>query len=123
MDETCIYLDSPSNYTFSPIGVRRVKANTTGSERTRQSLAFTAASNLTKLPILAIIPRVNTIEDLSNIDNMVFDYKTRSTFDDLMILEYLRRVILPYMQSKSFDRILLIFDMVPRHKTSRVIKF
>ena len=123
MDETCLYLDSPSYYTFSPTGVRRVKANTTGSERVRQSLAFTAASNGVKLPIFGIIPRVNTILDLNSIDNMVFDYKTKSTFDDLMILEYIKRVIIPYKNAKSYNRILLVLDMATCHKTSRVISF
>lgn len=49
MDESCIYLDCPSNYTYSPIGVRRVKASTAGGERTRLSSSFTAAANGQKI--------------------------------------------------------------------------
>ncbi|CAF0942461.1 unnamed protein product [Brachionus calyciflorus] len=35
MDETTIYLDFPSNYTYALKGSKRVKATTSGNERTR----------------------------------------------------------------------------------------
>lgn len=123
MDETCIYLDCPSNYTYSLRGVRRVKASTAGGERTRLSSTFTAAANGQKLPIFSIVPRVNSIPELDSIDNMQFDYKTLSTFNDSMILKYLERIILPYMQSKSYERVLLILDRATCHTTSRVSHF
>jgi len=37
MDETSIYLDSTSNYSYAAKGSKRVKATTTGNERTRLS--------------------------------------------------------------------------------------
>ncbi len=45
MDETCVYLDSFSSYTYDEIGAQRVKAETTGNEKTRISIAFAAAAN------------------------------------------------------------------------------
>ena len=120
MDESAIYLDSPSNYTYSQKGVRRVKASTAGGERTRLSSAFTAAANGHKLPIYTIIPRINNIPELDLIQNMLFNYKTQSTFDDSSILNYLETIILPYMTSRSLERILLVIDQATCHKTARV---
>jgi Tc5 transposase DNA-binding domain len=56
MDETSIYLDFPSAYTYEKIGTRRVKASTAGSERTRISAAFTAFADGTKSKIYLILP-------------------------------------------------------------------
>ena len=44
-DETTIYLDSPSNFTYEEKGTKRVKANTCGSERTRLSAMFTSTAS------------------------------------------------------------------------------
>ncbi|CAF1002537.1 unnamed protein product [Brachionus calyciflorus] len=57
MDETSIYLDFPSNYTYDSKGARRVKSNTNGCERTKISAAFTATAEGKKLPIFVICPR------------------------------------------------------------------
>ncbi len=120
MDETCIYLDCPSNYTYSERGVRRVKASTAGGERTRLSSVFTAAATGQKLPIYSIVPRVHSIPELDNIENMQFDYKTQSTFNDSMIMKYLERIIIPYVQSRSYERVLLIIDRATCHTTAKV---
>lgn len=120
MDESCIYLDCPSNYTYAKVGVKRVKSSTAGGERTRLSSAFTAAANGHKLPIFSIIPRVNSIPELERIENIYFSYNRLSTFNDEMILKYLEQIILPYMQSKSYDNVLLILDLAPCHTTKKV---
>ena len=52
------------NYTYDQSGAKRVKATTTGSERTRVSIALCAAADGYKLPIVAIVPRVNSLKDL-----------------------------------------------------------
>jgi len=57
MDESSIYLDAPSAYTYDVKGTKRVKANTTGNEKTRLSAAFSAAADGVKLPVFVIIPR------------------------------------------------------------------
>lgn len=61
MDETSIYLDYPYNYSYAKRGSRRVKATTTGNERTRISAAFSFAANGAKLPIFCVIPRANDL--------------------------------------------------------------
>ncbi len=45
MDETSVYLDFPSNYTYDQIGSQTVPSYTTGNTKTRLSAAFCASSN------------------------------------------------------------------------------
>lgn len=52
MDETSIYLDCPSKYTYAKQGSKRVKIDTHGGEMVRMSAAFTASADGIKLPIL-----------------------------------------------------------------------
>ena len=61
MGEKNIYVDSSNNYTYDKRVSNRVKATISGNERTRQSAAFSAAANGTKLPIFIILPRLNWI--------------------------------------------------------------
>lgn len=64
MDETSIYLDFPSPYTYDKRGSKRVKAATSGHEQTRISAAFCASADGTKLPILVLLPRKTPIKVL-----------------------------------------------------------
>ncbi|RNA37154.1 Pogo transposable element with, partial [Brachionus plicatilis] len=98
MDESAIYLDTPSSYTYSPKGAKRVKSNTCGSERTRLSTAFTGCADGSKLPILTIIPRKTEMPGFEPPQNVIPIYKTSSTFDDEVILTYINRVVLPRQQ-------------------------
>jgi len=78
--------------------------NTTGNERTRLSVAFSAVADGTKLPLMAIIPRKKRIDSLSELD-VVCEYKTGSTFDEEMIVAYLERVVVPYRLNKGFKQV------------------
>ena len=51
MDETSIYLECPSNYSYAQKGSKRVKVDTNGGELVRMSAAFTAAADGTKSPV------------------------------------------------------------------------
>jgi hypothetical protein len=123
MDESSIYLDSPSSYTFDVNGTRRVKANTTGNEKTRLSAAFSAAADGTKLPVFAIVPRLRPIPDIDALTDIESEYKTSSTFNDDMIIIYLSRIIISYMQRKGLSTVLLIIDSAPCHLTTKVREF
>ena len=59
MDESVIYLDSPSNYTQVSKGSKRVKAATAGGERVRLSTAFTATAISIKLLIYTTLYYIN----------------------------------------------------------------
>ena len=113
-------MDCPTNYTYTNIGVKRVKASTAGGERTRVSAAFTAAANGHKLPVFAIIPRVIPLPELDAIQNLQFKYRTKATFDEAVILEYLQRIIVPYMQAHAYDSMLIILDQATCHRTATV---
>ena len=92
MDETSIYLDFPSNYSYAKCGEKRIKANTAGGERTRMSAAFTASATGKKLPIFIIIPRATPLtvdgNEYKPPDNVMVYYKPGATFNDEVICEY-----------------------------------
>ena len=97
MDETSIYLDYPSNYTYAYSGAKRVKANTGGGERTRISAAFGASATGQKLPIFMIIPRSTPLvnEDGSVYEppeNVLIRYKTSGTFNQDVIIDYFQTI-------------------------------
>jgi hypothetical protein len=69
MDETSIYLDAPSNYTYTKKGSRRVKVTTSGNERTRMSAAYSAAANGAKLPIFIIVSRKTDLPNFESPEN------------------------------------------------------
>ncbi len=123
MDESAIYLDTPSSYTYETFGARRVKATTTGNEKTRLSAAFTAAADGSKLPIFAIVPRVRSIPEIDALNDIATEYKTASTFDDEMVLNYIRRVVISYMTRRKFSTVLLIIDSAKCHLTDKVKSF
>jgi hypothetical protein len=100
-----------------------VKATTTGNQRTRISVAFTAIADGRKLSLFALIPRTGNIDDLDNLPNVICEYKPNSTFNDVMIIQYLTRVVVPYKLEKSFSKILLLLDHATCHLTERVSDF
>lgn len=118
-DETTIYLDSPSNYTYDEKGQRRVKAATCGAERTRLSAMFTATASGKKLPIYIIVPRMTDLPDYVPPDNVKLFYKTGATFDQDVICDYLTRVVQPYATENSLEPILFI-DSARCHLTKQV---
>ena len=113
MDESAIYLDTPPNYTYASKGLKRVKAVTTGAERVRISTAWTASASGNKLPIYALIPRTKPINELDQIENLLVRYKSSSTFDWNIIIEWLNVIVLPYKQARGFERITVRYDYLP----------
>ena len=85
MDETSIY-----SYTNEKEGTWRVKATTTGGERTRLSAAYTDSADGRKSKIYFIVPRANPLPDYKPPDNIVILYKTNATFHDDVICDYLQ---------------------------------
>jgi len=123
MDESSIYLDSPSTYTYDVTGSRRIKATTTGNEKTRLSAAFSAVADGFKLPVFVIIPRVRTIAEIEDLECIIAEYQTGGTFNDEMIVLYLERIVVPYMLRKKFNSILLVIDQAKCHMTAKVKDF
>ncbi|RNA23859.1 Pogo transposable element with [Brachionus plicatilis] len=86
MDETSIYLDYPSNYTYSVKGSKHVTAITTG-----------ASADGDKLPIFILVPRITDLPNFTPSDNVVVKYKSSATFKDETIVEYVSRVFHPHL--------------------------
>jgi hypothetical protein len=120
MDETAIYLDNPSNYTFARVGSRRVKAVTTGCERARLSAAFGATASGIKLPILVLVPRKTDLPNFIPPSNVKLIYKSNSTFNEEIIEYYLNTIISEYKNQKNVDQVKLVLDSARCHLTKRV---
>ena len=120
MDETSIYLDFPSNYTYERKGAKRVKSVTTGGGRVRVSAAFTATASGIKLPILVLIPRKTPLPNFQPPPNVCIIYKQSATFDQHVICQYLDTIIKPYMISKDFDKLAILLDSAKCHSTAPV---
>ena len=69
MNETSIYVDSSSNYTFAKTVHKRVPDTTSGNERTRISAAYSSSAFGLKLPIYLILPRKTEIPDFELHEN------------------------------------------------------
>ena len=89
MDETTIYLDCPSRYTYEKRGVKRVKIDTNGAEFLRISAIYTASADGEKLPIFLLVPRTKELENYEPPNNVKLIYKTGGTFNDHTICDYL----------------------------------
>ena len=85
MDETSIYLDFPSNFTYDIKGSKRVSCTTTGNERTRLSAGFSATASGVKLATIIVVPRKKELPDYTPPDDIVLIYKTGGTFNDDVI--------------------------------------
>lgn len=121
MDETSIYLDFPSNYTFSEKGAKKVKCTTTGNERTRISAAFSATASGQKLPILLVVPRVKQLPDFTPPDDVIVVYKSGGTFNDEIICNYIDSVVSVYMSQHQLSKVCSIIDSARCHKTNKVL--
>ncbi|CAF1149533.1 unnamed protein product, partial [Brachionus calyciflorus] len=70
MDETSIYLDFPSNYTFEEKGTKRIKSITNVAERVRLSAAFSATADDEKLPVYVLVPRKSDLPNYTPPNNV-----------------------------------------------------
>ena len=61
MDETSIYLDCPSRYTYASKGSKRVKIDTNGAELVRISAIYSSADG-EKFPLFLLVPRTNELD-------------------------------------------------------------
>ena len=120
MDESAIFLDAPSNYTFAAKRSKRVKAGTAGAERVRLSTAFTASASGSKLPIYAIIPSMTPIPEICDIASILAKYNKTSIFDGDAIVDYLKNILVLYKNHHHLDPILLILDRAKCHETKPV---
>ncbi|RNA05625.1 Pogo transposable element with [Brachionus plicatilis] len=123
IDESCQYLDAPSQYTYAVKGAKRTVVYTTGAEKTRLSGAWTGAADGKKLPIYLIIPRVNELPNFHVPNNVMVTYRSDSIFNTETIISYAQRIVLPYKISQNYDKILLIIDSARCHLTAQVESF
>jgi hypothetical protein len=122
MDETSIYLDFPTSYTYAKKGSKRVKAVTSGAERTRLSAAFGATASGIKLPIYIIVPRKTELSNYEPPENVVLVYKTGATFDQYQVADYLDLVIKKFINNRRLEtgKFTMFIDSAKCHLTQTV---
>jgi hypothetical protein len=93
MDETSIYLDCPSRYTYATKGSKRVKIDTNGAELVRISAIYTGSSDGEKLPLFLLVPRTKELDNYDPPNNVRLIYKTGGTFNEDTICDYLATIM------------------------------
>ena len=83
-------------------------------------MAVSSSANGNKLPLFIIIPRKTDLPNFVPPENAVVTYKTGATFNEDLIVEYIRRVILPYKNHWGYETVYLIIDHAKCHLTSKV---
>ncbi|CAF1085979.1 unnamed protein product [Brachionus calyciflorus] len=120
MDETTIYLDFPTNFTYESKGAKRVKATTCGGEKAKISAAFTASAAGDKLPIFILVPRKTDMPNYTPPDNVLIVYKDGATFDENTICSFTRKVLATHKELKDLPKIKLVLDSASCHQTTKV---
>ncbi len=113
-----------ASYTYEKVGAQNVGSTTSGGERTKISMAFTASSDGRKLPILIILPRKNPLKDFQIPNNVVILYKPKSkTFDSQVMRDvYVDKIIKPYMKHHNKSKLILHLDNSPVHKKNDLLE-
>ncbi len=72
------------------------------------------------MPFFIIIPRKTDLHNFVPPENTVVTYKTGATFNEDLIVEYIRRVVLPYKNHWGYETIYFIIDHAKCHLTASV---
>ena len=86
------------------MGANRVTLKTTGNDKTRISIAFSATASGNKLKPVILIPRKKPLKDFIPPDNVLVVYGRSENFNHCIIREYfVNRVLRPYKISQGID--------------------
>ncbi|CAF0709703.1 unnamed protein product [Brachionus calyciflorus] len=123
-DETSIYLDSRSNYTYDQQGAKRVPATTSGNEKTRVSVCFAASASGFKFKPLIVIPRVNPLKNYEAPTNVIVVYNKSGVFNEDMVMNgVFKRCIVPKIAQRNLQNPTLIFDQATCHVTKNLNEY
>ncbi|CAF1083963.1 unnamed protein product [Brachionus calyciflorus] len=114
MDETSIYLDCPSKYSYATKGDKRVKVDTHGGEMVRMSACFAANAFGEKLPIYVLIPRKDELPGYIPLQNVIIMYKQSATFNEDVEIDYIDKV---FSEKEGSD---LFLDSARCHLTDKL---
>ncbi|CAF1130576.1 unnamed protein product, partial [Brachionus calyciflorus] len=94
MDETSIYLDCPSRYTYATKRSKRIRVETNGAELVRISAVFTGFAAGEKLTFFLLVPRIKELENYEPPNNIriTLIYKTGGIFNEDTICDYLTTI-------------------------------
>ena len=98
-----------------------VEAVTSGQQKTRISVCFTASASGTKLPVLVLIPRKKPLKNFTAPNNLVVVYGTNGTFNESLVCEYyVPNVLVSYKNEKKMSNLHFLYDQAPCCMTKRV---
>ena len=63
MNETTVYIDAPAKFTYAIRGESRIAATTSGQEKTRVAVSFSALPSGKKLKAMVLIPRKKPLKN------------------------------------------------------------
>jgi len=119
-DETTIYIDPPTTASYAPIGSRRVEAITSGQQKTRVSVCFTAAASGKKCKPLILLPRKNPLKNWVPPSTVVIAYGTSGNFNETVISgTYIPQILVAYKNEHRFRNLHFLFDQAPCHVTKQ----
>ena len=79
---------------------RRVKASTTGNEKTQVSIAFCAAADGSKLCLVILIQLKKPLKDYTPPTSVTIAYGTNGNFNSEVICEnFCKRLLFPYIET------------------------
>ena len=114
MDETSIYLDCPSKYSYATKGEKRIKVDTHGGEMVRMSACFSANAFGEKCPIYVLIPRKDELPGYIPPQNVIIMYKQSATFNEDVEVDFLDKVF------NEKEGSVLFLDSARCHLTDKV---
>jgi hypothetical protein len=82
-----IILFKKGSYTYENKGKKRVKATSTGNEKTRLTVCFAAAASGEKLKPLIIVPRVNPLSGFEPPSNVVVLYDKTGNMNNVNMVD------------------------------------
>lgn len=130
MDQTAVYYNSCPTTTVDFIGAVAVQASTSDQESQRVTSALTITSNGQKLrPFIVFKGRPNgrISRELSSAvvrhsDAVCCVVQPRAWFDEDVMLTWIEKVLVPFIQSRDICNICLVLDSFSCHKTQRVLQ-
>jgi hypothetical protein len=119
-DETSIYVDPPTTASYAPVGSRRVETVTSGQQKTRVSVCFTATASGRKLKPLILIPRKTPLKNWVPPNNVQVAYGTNGCFNESVVCEHFIPLLVQFKNENQLRQLNFVYDQAPCHTTQRV---
>lgn len=129
MDQTAVQYEMPIRRTVDFLGIESVQIQTTGNTSARVTIALAACSTGEKLPLFVVfkgtrsgrIRREFTNQSLEYPRNVVYDVQENAWTDEAVMVNWVGKILTPFVESHANNRICLILDSLVVHRTQSVL--